>query len=69
MSSVSTGPVSPPPPARRNKWRRADAARLSRPPWAVMSCGFGLITGILLWFGVLIVVRLYRRCRIAIRRP
>ena len=49
--------AGPPSPVRRKRGRQGDAARISWPIWAVMFGGFGLITGILLWFGALIVVR------------
>jgi hypothetical protein len=57
--AAAEGPTAghaPSPPARK-KGRRVDAARISWPVWGVMFGGFGLITGILLWFGGVIVVR------------
>ena len=47
-------------PPRARKARPDDAARISWRIWAIMFGGFSLITGILLWFGGLIVVRCER---------
>jgi hypothetical protein len=60
VSERGGGPPASPAPAARTKGRRGPAPQIAWPIWAVMCGGFGLITGILLWFGSLIVVRCER---------